>query len=487
MKYIQSINAKLDFLNHNVNIELKGRNLILTGKNGVGKTRFLNQLNNTVLSKLIHDIPHIFQHHYMQKVNIINILKSETSDLENNFYYKNHIENLKNNINSLNILNFLEELLGKSDSYNPQETEEFIKKATELKNIILEYKTFLQNSNPNYLNAHSPIYDIDYLINEIGSTHNQENISLAVNGIGNLNQNIQASKVTFNFFPAHRQSQITPSTNTTDLNQYINSAKHEYSSKLGQFLEQYLLNIRIEKSLALSEENDNQHADQIDSWFQKFDEDLKFLFEDESTKLKFDYKTRKFSLMQSHREFTFQSLSSGFTAIFDIYSDLLMRSRLLNILPNELNGVVLIDEIDAHLHISLQKKILPFLTKSFPEVQFIVSTHSPFVITSTNNDTVVYDISSGEFFEEDLSRYSYEAVIKGLFHVNPISSDINESIETLKDLLNERSINYDNIRSIIKGLIRLERNGLLDKKLKNLYLQAINLLADHNQLEDLDV
>ena len=71
-----------------------------------------------------------------------------------------------------------------------------------------------------------------------------------------------------------------------------------------------------------------------DEWFTKFDEDLKFLFEDSTTQLKFNYKLRKFSLLQSYREFTFQSLSSGFTAIFDIYSDLLMRSRLLNILPN---------------------------------------------------------------------------------------------------------------------------------------------------------
>ena len=123
----------------------------------------------------------------------------------------------------------------------------------------------------------------------------------------------------------------------------------------------------------------------------------------------------------------------------------------------------------------------------FPEIQFIVSTHSPFVITSTNNDTVVYDLSTGEFFEEDLSQYSYESVIKGLFHVNPISADTMDSIKTLKDLLNENPRNYENIRSIIKNLSELEKNKLLDKKLKNLYLQGINLLADNNQLEGLDV
>lgn len=472
MKYIQKISAKLDFLNHDVNIDLKGRNLILTGKNGVGKTRFLNQLNSVALNKLIHEIPHLSQQHYSCKERIINIISSEIQNISPNLIFQQHLEELT-------------KLLIKTDSYNIIENRKFVEIAKKLKAIIIQNQGL--SNDENYRYRHSQIHEIEHYFNELGYMNSHENIDLVVTGIGNLSENIQASKVTFNFFPAHRQSQITASTNTTDLNQYINTAKHEYSSKLGQFLEQYLLNIKIEKSLALSEEQDTDHADQIDEWFTKFDEDLKFLFEDSTTQLKFNYKLRKFSLLQSYREFTFQSLSSGFTAIFDIYSDLLMRSRLLNILPNELNGVVLIDEIDAHLHISLQKKILPFLSQSFPEIQFIVSTHSPFVITSTNNDTVVYDLSTGEFFEEDLSQYSYESVIKGLFHVNPISSETKNSIETLKKLLNQTPTNYEYIRSLIKELIPLEQNDLLDKKLKNLYLQAINLLSDHNQLEDLDV
>lgn len=53
---------------------------------------------------------------------------------------------------------------------------------------------------------------------------------------------------------------------------------------------------------------------------------------------------------------------------------------LLNGTLNEYNfeGVVLIDELEAHLHIELQRKILPFLTKFFPRVQFIISAHRIF-------------------------------------------------------------------------------------------------------------
>ncbi|WP_288432029.1 AAA family ATPase [uncultured Acinetobacter sp.] len=474
MKYIQKISAELEFIQHPININLNGRNLILTGKNGVGKTRFLNQLNNTISSKLIHDIPHISQRYHTQKVKIISILKLELSHLINDIEYINHTNN---KLDHLNTLSSLEKLLEETDYYNPHETIIFIKKATELKNIILKYKNFSKNKHQNLIRENSDIYYIDQFLNEISSNHNQENINLVVTGIGNLNQSIQASTVTFNFFQAHRQSQIISTTNTVDLNQYINTAKHNYSSKLGQHLEQYLLNIKIEKSLALSEENNQKYAEQIDSWFKKFDEDLKFLFEDESTELKFEYKERKFSIKQYHREFTFQSLSSGFTAIFDIYCDLLMRSRLLNILPHELNGVVLIDEIDAHLHISLQKKILPFLTKSFPEVQFIVSTHSPFVITSTDNDTVVYDISSGEFFEEDLSHYSHESIIKELFHVQ----DGNENLRALSEQLLQFINSENQIKdlSAIQNLIDEISKGFekLTVELQLQYMVAKNKLA----------
>jgi len=450
MKYIQKISAKLDFLNHDVNIDLKGRNLILTGKNGVGKTRFLNQLNSVALNKLIHEIPHLSQQHYSCKERIINIISSEIQNISPNLIFQQHLEELT-------------KLLIKTDSYNIIENKKFVEIAKKLKAIIIQNQGL--SNDENYRYRHSQIHEIEHYFNELGYMNSHENIDLVVTGIGNLSENIQASKVTFNFFPAHRQSQITASTNTTDLNQYINTAKHEYSSKLGQFLEQYLLNIKIEKSLALSEEQDTDHADQIDEWFTKFDEDLKFLFEDSTTQLKFNYKLRKFSLLQSYREFTFQSLSSGFTAIFDIYSDLLMRSRLLNILPNELNGVVLIDEIDAHLHISLQKKILPFLSQSFPEIQFIVSTHSPFVIASTNNDTVVYDLSTGEFFEEDLSLYSHESIIKELFHVK----DDNENLKRLSNQL----LQFINSENSIQDLNLIQ--GLLDDIKKDFEKLSVEL------------
>lgn len=397
-----------------INIPLNGRNLIITGKNGSGKTSFLKKLNDKLSLHFSKQIQQ--QQTYEQNLN----------------RYQN-------------------ELI----------------------------------SNPEGSYKHSQAKKgLDFTLSEINKI--KDSLNLEIENEFTLLNLYDAQKAIYKSFEAMRISSILAVTSSTSIEHEKESAKKNILGNLGNKLEQHLVNIRINKAFAF-EKNDQDQFNTLNLWFNNFDNQLKFLFENSSAKLDFNEQSFKFRIQLNGRKFDFQSLSSGYQAIFDIFADLLVRSEFFEISPSDLHGIVLIDEIDAHLHISLQKKILPFFIKLFPHIQFIVSTHSPFVITSTNNDTVVYDISSGEFFEEDLSRYSYEAVIKGLFHVNPISSEINKSIETLKDLLNESSINYDNIRSIVKDLIQLEKNNLLDKKLKNLYLQAINLLADHNQLEDLDV
>lgn len=77
---------------------------------------------------------------------------------------------------------------------------------------------------------------------------------------------------------------------------------------------------------------------------------------------------------------------------FCIISDLILRMDKNWLLKNHLSqydieGIVLIDELETHLHIELQKKILPFLTGFFPKIQFISSTHSPYILNSISNAT----------------------------------------------------------------------------------------------------
>ncbi len=415
MKYLMSICGEIPHAGiSTINIPLIARNLIITGKNGSGKTSFLNLLSDKIKIHLKKEAQ---------------IRVEAEKELE---FWTNKQKNEP--IGSREFANFQNQINYQSDR---------LKKINE--GLHLEF------------------------VEEFKLINHYDNL-----------------EAIFVFFKAMRIASIQETKQTSSIEEEkikaLQSLKNNQDVNFGNKLEQHLVNIKVNQSLAITEDNNQVQADKFQEWFNSFDDHLKFLFEDDSAHLVFYRQNYKFKISLNNREFDFQTLSSGYLAIFEILADLLVRSEFFDITPDQLQGIVIIDEIDAHLHISLQKKILPFFIKLFPHLQFIVSTHSPFVITSTGDDTVVYDISSGEFFEDNLSQYSYESVVKGLFHVNPVSSEIRNSTEYLKNLLNANQIDFEEIRAIIKELKPLEISGVLDKKIQNLYLQAENLLLDNNEL-----
>jgi len=126
-------------------------------------------------------------------------------------------------------------------------------------------------------------------------------------------------------------------------------------------------------------------------------------------------------------------MSDGYAAFLEIFMELIMRFERDNALVDyNQSAIVMIDEVEAHLHVELQKRILPFLTKMFPNVQFVVSTHSPFVMTSLSN-AVVYDL---EHLEELVNPgiYSYEAVVEGYLNVGQYSNEARDSFNRYKEL-----------------------------------------------------
>lgn len=101
-------------------------------------------------------------------------------------------------------------------------------------------------------------------------------------------------------------------------------------------------------------------------------------------------------------------------------------------------GIVLIDEIETHLHPELQRLVMPLLTKIFPNIQFIVTTHSPFVLSSMPN-AVAYDLEHREIIDE-LTEYSYESLAEGYFGVKTNSSYMEMRLKSLEDLLKKEPL-----------------------------------------------
>jgi predicted ATP-binding protein involved in virulence len=100
------------------------------------------------------------------------------------------------------------------------------------------------------------------------------------------------------------------------------------------------------------------------------------------------------------------------------------------------DGIVLIDELESHLHVELQKRALHFLTKMFPNTQFIVATHSPFIISSSPN-AVVYDLETNTRLEGDLTQYSYSDIVEGYYDVSECSAALQADFDRYVKLVEQ--------------------------------------------------
>ena len=190
--------------------------------------------------------------------------------------------------------------------------------------------------------------------------------------------------------------------------------KDSYSleDKPSELFIKYLLDLKMTEALS----KNNGHKDkalQINEWFGKLEKLLQRLFEDKELKLLFDEDTFEFKIQEPDGKlFDFNTMSAGYAAAFDIIVDLMMRMEKNSnrSFRYDLPGIVLIDEIETHLHLELQKLILPMLTELFPNIQFIVSTHSPFVINSIENATI-FDLEKKTLVSNGLGNIPYEGVM----------------------------------------------------------------------------
>lgn len=99
----------------------------------------------------------------------------------------------------------------------------------------------------------------------------------------------------------------------------------------------------------------------------------------------------------SKHELRIEQLSEGYKIVIAMVADLAARMAEANPeMGNPLNtsGIVLIDEVDLHLHPKWQREILIQLTKVFPNLQFIVSTHSPIIVVGAAEIAQVVNLNT---------------------------------------------------------------------------------------------
>ena len=238
----------------------------------------------------------------------------------------------------------------------------------------------------------------------------------------------------------------------------------------------YLLDLKMTQALAVTG-GKKEKAEQIAAWFKNFDDLLKRIFDDDSVELVFDEETFQFTIHMNDRDsFDFNTLSSGYAAVLDIVVDLIIRmeSQSDRKFDFSVAGIVLIDEIETHLHLELQRKILDLLTSIFPNIQFILSTHSPFIINSVDN-AVIYDLEKNLLVENGLSDVPYAGIVEGYFNSNEMSMLLQKKFNRYKELVNKEKLtdeDYDEISELEMYL-----NEIPD------YL-ALNITTEYQRLKE---
>lgn len=190
----------------------------------------------------------------------------------------------------------------------------------------------------------------------------------------------------------------------------------------------------------------------------------------------------------------FSNLSSGEIMIFGIFATILKEYDKItgdnSLQFHDIKGIVLIDEVDIHLHSDLVKEVLPELIKIFPKIQFLISSHSPFFLLGMKetflkncqfvalpNGTILENI---EYFEEIQKCYSiidrnHTEIIKTL---NQYEKEFNNLTKTL--IITEGKSDWKHLKNALSKLKAMGEFTNLDLE----YLEYQETLGD-SKLENL--
>ena len=149
------------------------------------------------------------------------------------------------------------------------------------------------------------------------------------------------------------------------------------------------------------------------------------------------------------REVDSKKMSDGYKRLVNIVTDLSVRCYILNGKKygmnccHETEGVVLIDEIDQHLHPELQSVVLQSLHRAFPKLQFIVSSHAPMILSSveTNKDNEVFYLQyqKGKYTATPIVTYGMDAstILETFMGNRSRVAEVEESLRHLFELIDE--------------------------------------------------
>lgn len=179
------------------------------------------------------------------------------------------------------------------------------------------------------------------------------------------------------------------------------------------------------------------------------------------------------SVNKNGKTFNVMQLSQGEKSLMALVGDIARRLAMMNpSLDNPLHGdgIVMIDEVDMHLHPSWQRTIIGRLTSTFPNCQFILTTHSPLVI-SDSKEVLVYSLDNAELHPVS-PQFGQDAnsVLLDVMNTDIRNAEIEQQLNDLLDAIqsNELTLARTMLASLEKELapdnIELTKARLLLRK-----------------------
>lgn len=168
------------------------------------------------------------------------------------------------------------------------------------------------------------------------------------------------------------------------------------------------------EQIAWQEEKNIAEYEAVKEAVSKF---MQIMLDSKHINIFYDKRTEELMYSNTLETLPVRFLSSGFRTLLGMVLDISYRMAVLN--PNLLEdiisntpGIVLIDEIDMHLHPNWQWKVVEALKTTFPKIQFIATTHSPIVISSCQNENLIM-LNPIDLFLDKPSEIIHERTVKG--------------------------------------------------------------------------
>lgn len=172
-----------------------------------------------------------------------------------------------------------------------------------------------------------------------------------------------------------------------------------------------------------------------------------------------------------------EQLSGGYKAVLSVVADIAKRLSLANPEvknPLEEEAVILIDELDLHLHPKWQKTIVDDLKRTFPNCQFIISTHSPFIIQSIGADEL-FDIESMGYAGEggNFGGWSIESIQEKKMGVKLRTEKYNDLITTFSKAIDNEE--YENAKHMYEELVKMMNPDSSERRIIDMDMEMANI------------